>query len=62
MTSTRSKDLSITQAPPRTERLYSSDELWYFRTREDDQIGPFRYRCEAQSSLERFLSELKHKL
>lgn len=62
MSTTRSKDLSITQAPPRSERLYSNDELWYFRTREDDQVGPFRYRCEALSSLERYLNELKHKL
>ena len=61
MTQTRNQDHSITEAPNRSERLYSSDELWYFRTREDEQVGPFRYRCEAQSSLERFLSELKNK-
>ena len=60
--STRSQDVAITRAPARTERFYSSNELWYFRTREQGEVGPFRYRSEAQSSLERFLRDLKDKL
>ncbi|MCB1669542.1 MAG: DUF6316 family protein [Gammaproteobacteria bacterium] len=60
--SVRSKDTTLTKAPPRTERIFSDDELWYFRTREQAQIGPFRYRSEAQSSLERFLRELQEQL
>jgi hypothetical protein len=62
MTQFRHHDNTITSAPARTERVYSNDELWYFRTRENKQVGPFRYRCEAQSGLERFLSDLKNKL
>lgn len=58
----RSQDVTLTKAPPRTERFYSSDELWYFRTREQSQVGPFRYRSEAQTSLELFLGDLRNKL
>lgn len=58
----RAQDYSITKAPPRSDRFFSSDELWYFRTRENGRVGPFRYRSEAQSSLDRFLRELKSKL
>ncbi len=60
--SVRSQDIALTKAPPRTDRIFSNDELWYFRTREQAQVGPFRYRSEAQSSLERFLGELSEKL
>ena len=60
--STRSQDVAITKAPPRTERFYSDNELWYFRTREQAEVGPFRYRSEAQSSLEMFLRNLREKL
>ncbi|MEZ5492143.1 MAG: DUF6316 family protein [Gammaproteobacteria bacterium] len=60
--STRSQDIAITKAPPRSDRFYSDDELWYFRTREQGQVGPFRYRSEAQSSLERFLQDLQNQL
>jgi len=62
MTNTRAQDRQITEVPPRTERFFSNDELWYFRTRENERVGPFRYRSEAQSSLERFLNELKDKI
>jgi hypothetical protein len=60
--STRSQDVAITKAPPRSERFYSDNELWYFRTREQAEVGPFRYRSEAQTSLERFLRDLKDRL
>ncbi|MBL4821086.1 MAG: hypothetical protein JKY98_08895 [Gammaproteobacteria bacterium] len=62
MPSTRIHDQTITEAPARTERLFSRDELWYFRTRENDRVGPFRYRSEAQSNLDKFLNELRDKL
>ena len=58
----RSHDFTLTKAPPRSDRIFSSDELWYFRTREQPRVGPFRYRCEAESSLERFLRDLNHQL
>ena len=60
--SMRSQDIAITKAPPRSDRFYSDDELWYFRIREHGQVGPFRYRSEAQSSLERFLEDLQNQL
>ncbi len=60
--STRSQDVSLTKAPPRSDRFFSSNELWYFRTREQGQVGPFRYRSEAQSSLEQYLQDLRNQL
>ena len=41
----------------RSERLFSQSGLWYFRTREGKDVGPFRYRCEAESMLTRFIDE-----
>ncbi len=58
----RSEDIAIIKAPPRSDRFYSENELWYFRTREQPEIGPFRYRSEAQTRLERFLKDLKVRL
>ena len=58
----RSKDFALTKAPARSDRFFSNDELWYFRTREQPQVGPFRYRAEAQSSLDRFLQNLRNQL
>lgn len=46
----------------RSDRVYSQQNLWYFKTREGEEIGPFRYRSEAESNLDRFLSQLKEKL
>lgn len=44
---------------PRTERLFSEAGLWYFHTREGNDVGPFRYRCEAETMLTRFLQEIQ---
>ncbi len=41
----------------RSERLFSQSGLWFFRTREGKDVGPFRYRCEAESMLSRFIDE-----
>ncbi|HDZ08548.1 DUF6316 family protein [Pseudohongiella sp.] len=41
----------------RSDRLFSLSGLWYFRTREGKDVGPFRYRCEAESMLHRFIDE-----
>lgn len=40
---------------PRSERLFLQEGLWYFHTREGAPIGPFRYRNEAETMLERFV-------
>ncbi len=42
--------------------MFCQKDLWYFRTREGKEIGPFRYQSEAQSNLDRFLADLKAKL
>ncbi|MEX2131112.1 MAG: DUF6316 family protein [Pseudohongiellaceae bacterium] len=58
----RAKDESSKPTPERTDRVFSTEERWYFKTREGDEVGPFRYRSEAQTSLERFLAQLKNRL
>ena len=62
MSDNRQKDNSNAPAPDRSERIYSEQDLWYFRTREGDKVGPFRYRSEAQSNLENFMEQLKARL
>jgi len=62
MPDNRRQDVSKDPAPARSERIYSEQDLWYFRVREGDEIGPFRYRSEAQSNLERFMEQLKDQL
>jgi hypothetical protein len=42
----------------RSDRLYASNGLWYFRTREGNEVGPFRYRDEAELMLTKFVQEL----
>lgn len=41
-----------------TVRFYTESGLWYFNTREGTQIGPFRYRTEAEAMLHRFLDKV----
>lgn len=41
----------------RSDRLFGLSGLWYFRTREGKDVGPFRYRCEAETMLARFIDE-----
>ena len=62
MSDNRRQDGSKDPAPARSERIYSEQDLWYFRVREGDEVGPFRYRSEAQSNLERFMEQLKDQL
>jgi hypothetical protein len=62
MSENRHKDDSQQPAPDRTERLFSEKDLWYFKIREGDEVGPFRYRSEAQSNLESFMEQLKAQL
>ncbi|MBK52365.1 MAG: hypothetical protein CMQ45_08280 [Gammaproteobacteria bacterium] len=42
--------------------IYRQDNLWYYKTKKGQEIGPFRYRSEAQSNLDQFLYELKQRL
>jgi hypothetical protein len=43
-------------------QVYSQRDLWYFRTGDGNEVGPFRYRSEAETGLERFLATLKERL
>jgi len=56
--STRRTDLS-NRVYAQTRRFYSEDGLWYFKTREGTDVGPFRYLSEAQSMLARFLADVQ---
>ena len=42
--------------------IYIKGSLWYYQTDSGQEIGPFRYQSEAQSNLNKFLSELKQRL
>lgn len=42
--------------------VYTERDLWYFRTGEGTEIGPFRYRSEAETGLQRFLGNLQERL
>ena len=62
MADSRQQDLPGERPPERSDRVFSEHDLWYFRTREGEAIGPFRYRSEAESNLDRFMADLKDKL
>ena len=62
MSDNRRKDNFQTPAPDRSERIFNEQDLWYFKIREGDEVGPFRYRSEAQSNLENFMEQLKAQL
>lgn len=62
MSEYRRQDRSVTPAASRSERIFSEQNLWYFKTREGDEVGPFRYKSEAQSNLERFMQQLEEQL
>ena len=36
------------------ETVYCLRDLWYFRAANGEEIGPFRYRSEAESGLQRY--------
>jgi hypothetical protein len=62
MSDNRHKDNFHKPAPDRSERIFCEQDLWYFKIREGDEVGPFRYRSEAQSNLENFLEQLQAQL
>jgi hypothetical protein len=42
-----------------SDRVFSRADLWYFHTREGKDVGPFRYRDEAELMLTKFVQELQ---
>ncbi|MGJ8689340.1 MAG: DUF6316 family protein [Gammaproteobacteria bacterium] len=43
----------------RSERIFDDAGLWYFRTREGGDVGPFRYESEALQMLENFITDIQ---
>ena len=62
MSQSSNNDHSASSAATRTESVFCQKDLCYFLTREGKEIGPFRYRSEAQSNLDRFVADLKARL
>ena len=62
MSNSRQYKQLVSDNPDSSDRIFSQQNLWYFQTQEGDQIGPFRYRSEAQSNLDQFMRQLKKKL
>ena len=62
MADIRQHDSILSMAPSRSDRVFTEQDLWYFKTREGNSIGPFRYKSEAEGNLDRFMSQLKEKL
>ena len=62
MPNSRQHEQLVADTHDRSDRVFTQQSLWYFRTREGDEIGPFRYRSEAESNLDRFMQQLKEKL
>ena len=59
MSNLRDKDQVISSIPNRRERVFMQQDLWYFRTRDGDDVSPFRYRSEAENNLNRFMHQLE---
>lgn len=59
MSNFRQHDRLKSSAPDRSDRIFTQQDLWYFKIREGDEIGPFRYRSEAQTNLECFMEQLR---
>ncbi len=62
MSQSNNNDHSASSTTEVTESVFCQKDLWYFRTREGKEIGPFRYQSEAQSNLDHFLADLKARL
>jgi len=55
----RKQDRTDRIIPERTERVYDNGGLWYFRTRDRGNIGPFRYQSEARQMLQNFIRDMQ---
>lgn len=61
-TNIRQQDNSHSTPPERSDRVFAQADLWYFRIREGENVGPFRYKSEAESNLDQFMEHLKNRL
>lgn len=58
MSSQRKQDLAASSAFKRSVRIFTNNGLWYFRTHEEGDIGPFRYESEASQMLDKFIADI----
>lgn len=58
MANVRKNDRSARTPPCRSERVFNKASLWYFRTREGRDVGPFRYESEARQMLTQFIRDM----
>ncbi len=56
------KPISSPEPSHSQESVYTSQDLWYFDTKDGETVGPFRYKSEAESNLHRFLNQLQEQL
>ena len=49
------EDATMTDSQNEQGLIYSQRDLWYFRTSDGREIGPFRYRSEAETGLNTIL-------
>jgi hypothetical protein len=61
MTSLRKDDQSKGSFHYRSERVFGEQGLWYFRTREGQSLGPFRYETEARQMLDNFINDIQQR-
>ena len=59
--SNRSSDGDSATHHQRSDRLFRQKGMWFFKTREGKDVGPFRYRDEAELMLTRFVQEVAEK-
>lgn len=62
MTDSRSVKEPVKTLTQADDPIFTSKNVWYFRTQTGDTVGPFRYRSEAESNLDRFMKQLKERL
>ncbi|MES3006351.1 MAG: DUF6316 family protein [Pseudomonadota bacterium] len=58
MANLRKSDRTEQRVPDRSERVFNKVGLWYFRTREGTNVGPFRYESEARQMLAQFIRDM----
>ena len=62
MTDSRIVKEKVINSVQTEDPIFSSKNVWYFRTQSGDTVGPFRYRSEAESNLDRFMKQLQERL
>ncbi len=51
------ENASLVENPNDQHPIYSQRDLWYFRTSDGREVGPFRYRSEAVTGFQRLNGE-----